>query len=141
MAEQNKSDIELFKSGNPICYEVSYLGNGPDDNIIPDHIINRKVSIPGKLYFSLKGVKFKANNMEMLSASYFRFSMDELEGEKACHKNKILFITLLPRDANSEERRYYFDVANGPERRKAVYHPQWINFGKRYNERLAREAQ
>ena len=136
MAEKNKSDIELFKSGNPICYEVSYLGNGPDESTIPDHIINRKVSIPGKLYFSLEGVKFKANDMEKVHASSmdFRFSMDELEGEKACQENKILFITLLSRDGNSEERMYYFDVSEDGERSRAVYHPQWIKFGKRYNE-------
>ena len=140
MVEKNKSDIELFKSGNQILYEVSYLGTGPVENIIPDYILNRRMQMPGKIYFSLEGVKFKADLGDYMETVY-EFSMDQLEGEKACHENKILFITLLPRDGNNEERRYYFDVANGPERRRAVYHPQWINFGKRYNEQLAREAQ
>ena len=142
MAQEKPRDIEYFKNGFQLCYHVSYLGNGPVEVLIPDYILNRNMSMPGKIYFSLEGVDFKVNwnlggeDEDDDEEEYlFNFSMDQLEGEKACHENKILFITLLPRDGNEQERRYYFDVSEDGERKRAVYHPQWINFGKRYNER------
>ena len=141
MAQEKPRDIEYFKNGFQLCYHVSYLGNGPVEVLIPDYILNRNMSMPGKIYFSLEGVDFKVNwnlggeDEDDDEEDLFNFSMDQLEGEKACHENKILFITLLPRDGNEQERRYYFDVSEDGERKRAVYHPQWINFGKRYNER------
>ena len=134
MAQRN-SNIENFKLGFDLFYRVSYLGRGPEEKEIPNHIIERRRAIPGYLFFSLGGVRFRADNEdEMRDENEIRFTMDQLEGENVCQENKILFITLLKRDGNEEERMYYFDVANGPERGRAVYHPQWISFGKRYNE-------
>ena len=147
MAQEKPRDIEYFKNGFQLCYHVSYLGNGPVEVLIPDYILNRNMSMPGKIYFSLEGVDFKVNwNLEEEIEDeveedeedeeyLLSFSIDEIEDEKACQENKILSITLLPCDGNSEERRYYFDVSEDGERKRAVYHPQWINFGKRYNER------
>ena len=144
MAQQTKSDIELFKSGGQVYYDVSYLGNGPVEDTIPNHILRKKMYITGKLYFSLKEVKFEVNwnfeEDEEEEEYLFTFSMDELEGEKACHENKILIITLLPSHGNGESRRYYFDVSEDGEKGRAVYHPQWIKFAKRHNEQLEKEA-
>ena len=134
MAEQN-SNIESFKRGFDLFYRVSYLGKGPVEKEIPDHIIERRIAIPGELVFSLGEVRFRADNEDdMRDKNEIRFSMDQLQGETACQKNKIIFITLLKRDGNEEERRYYFDVSEDGERSRAVYHPQWIKFAKLYNE-------
>ena len=130
------SDVDFFKMGAEFTHQVSYLGNGPVQNTIPDYIREKRMPIPGNLLFLLEGVEFEGNlevDDQPIEFS-LKFSMDQLEGEKACHENKILFITLLPRNGNEEERRYYFDVSEDGERRRAVYHPQWINFAKRYNE-------
>ena len=140
-----RSNTDLFKMGVQFIYKVTYLGNGPVENIIPDYILKRRRKGSGELIFSLKGVEFEGFEKDDWFGTdpvevRLNFSMDEIEDEKACQENKILSITLLPCDGNSEERRYYFDVSENGERGRAVYHPQWIHFAKRYNERLARDA-
>ena len=132
--------IDSFKAGNQIQYNVIYLGKGPVESTIPDSILNKTMEIPGKLSFSLEEVTFEGDLFgdEELGIEFaLHFSVDQIEGEKACRENKVVFITLIP--DHGEERRYYFNVAEDGGRGSAVYHPQWVNFAKRYVERQ-REA-
>ena len=77
-----------------------------------------------------EGTDFEVEEDEEPLEYLLNFSMNDLEGEKACRENRILFITLL----HGANRRHYFNVAEDGERGRAVYHPKWINFCKRYNE-------
>ena len=137
-----KSDIERFKAGEKFSYPVIYLGRGPaEDTIsstiafrpaeIPENILTKEMQIPGKLIFSLEGVDFKVTNQED-DLNELSILLEDIEGEEACDENKILSITTLSRDGcqgYEEGETFYFDASEDDGR--AVYHPQWINIGKR----------
>ena len=128
--------IDSFKAGNQIQYDVIYLGRGPVETTIPDRILNTTMKTTGTLSFSLEDVTFEGKlfDDEDLELEFIlQFSLDQIESEKACRETKIVFITLLP--DHGEQRRYYFNVAEDGDRGRAVYHPQWVNFGKRYVKR------
>ena len=121
----NSSDKESFENDGQVFYCVSYLGEGPVENRVPDDVIGRRTkNILGMLYLSLNGVIFVTDEFEYA----LEFSMYDLEGEEACYENRIPKITLL----YGHERRHYFDIAKADERSLVVYRPYWINYGKNY---------
>ena len=127
MSRINSSDKKSFENGGQVFYEVSYLGEGPVEDKIPDDIIGRKKeNIPGMLYFSLKNVRFEAD-LEDEFEYVLEFTMDNIESEKAWYESRILSFTL-----SHQKRRHYFGIAKTGARQGVVYRPYWINYGKNY---------
>ena len=104
------------------------MGEGSVPDTTPQQ--HKRRHIPGYLIFSNETVDFRLKKTKDDDFGFeTEFSiLDEMEGE-ACHENNILFITV-----SHYNMRYCLDVSEDGEGGRAVYHPQWINFGKRYNE-------
>ena len=157
MASCKADDLRKFKIGGefPIC--VQYLGRGPDSGDIPDHVLERRNPISGKLTFSMQRVSFyserdvindpleecthKPSFIGIFSDKIvnFNYPMYLVDCEKLSEDNKIFFITLNPCISIYDQRRIYFDVSDPKNESCNVYYPQWVEVAKRLNKKDFKE--
>ena len=149
MTSCRANDLRKFKKCGIFPYFVKYLGRGPENDEVPDFVLERRNPIPGKLSFSLGKVSFFCEDdvsndpfgdfthNSSIEDGYFEESVNfiyligQIEKEKMCDEGKILCITLLSSD---EKRMIYFDVADPKNESCTVYYPQWVEVAKNHNE-------
>ena len=148
MASCRTEDLKNFENGGqfPIC--VRYLGRGPDCGEIPDHVLERRNPISGKLTFSMHRVSFycernvltsKCKHISGLRESFsrenvdFNYPMYLVKCEKLSEDDKILYLVLHPGISTYDQRRIYFDVSDPKNKCCTVYYPQWVDAARRLN--------
>ena len=151
MASCKTDDLKKFQDGGEFPISVRYLGRGPDSGTIPDHILERRNPIPGKLTFSKKRVSFYCEHYVINDPDgdhthkpkfigvfsdddvNFNYPMYLVKCENLSEDNKILYLVLHPSVSKQNKRRIYFDVADPKNENCAVYYPQWVEVARSVN--------